>query len=478
MPSLSKSENTRELSLHTGNLRYQVFAILWVIASLFHSVKNRELDNGLSLMLLTLASVYFLLEPRSLFRFVLFLLLQITVIFNYMPYVSNHWIFSGFVSITLLVSILIHITREKTFSISRGDLWDTFAPIIRIELIILYFFVVLHKLNYDFFDPAISCGTDLIRATMGIGFLNLPDAIIHLNAHATVIIEVIIPLLLIFRRTRNMGILIGLLFHNVIAYNNLNGYYDFSSVIFALYFLFTPVAFAAKLRQTLSGFVTSKKYFYQNIRKFDHKKILIYTALAFINIGLIIVLDNIIKDYVLIFWTIFSITYISVFILTLLYERSFQFHSEKQFQINYPFLLVIPLLLILNGFSPYIGFKTENSFAMFSNLRTENGNSNHFFIPADIQIFDYQKDLVEITSTSDPALLIYAQSHRLLTLFDLNKRISTTYPEYVHYTYKGKTYEYVAGQSDPMGLEKRPPYILRKLLRFRTISSGPNICTH
>ena len=473
MQSNLKSENGTPV--HIANLRFQVFSILWVIASLFHSIKNRELDNGFSLLLLTLASVLFLLDSRSIFRFVVFLLAQITVIYNYMPYVSNHWIFSGFVSITLLASIFIQISKEKTFFVSRRALWDIFAPIVRIELIILYFFVVIHKLNYDFFNPAISCGTDLIKGTMGIGFLNLPDSILHWNAHATVIIEVIIPLLLIFKKTRYLGVLIGLLFHNVIAYNNLNGYYDFSSAIFALYFLFTPPAFGVELRQTLHRIKGFINHSYHYIRHFELKKFVAYIALSFICIGMVVLLDSIIKDYVLIFWTVFSILYIAVFIKTFL---TFQVDAEKQFRISYPILLLIPLILILNGFSPYIGFKTENSFAMFSNLRTENGYSNHFFIPANIQIFDFQKDLVEITATSDPVLLGYAQSQRLMTLFDLNKRISTTFPTYVNYTYKGAEYEYVAGQNDPMQLEKRPPYYLRKLLRFRIINSGANTCTH
>jgi len=460
-----------------ANLRYQAFVVLWVTATLFHSVKKRELDNDFSLILLSLAGFYLLMNPKSIGRFVAFLLMQFTVIVIYMPYVSNHWIFSGFVCLTLLASIFLQIAKEKSFDISRKALWKTFAPIIRIELIILYFFVVWHKLNYDFFNPAISCGTDLIKDTMGIGYLHVPDAILHLNAYATVIIETLIPLMLIFRKTRSLGVLIGLLFHNVIAYNNHNGYYDFSSAIFAIYFLFITPAFSVYLRLAISKFLQFKDTVYRQLRTFNPVNVIMIIGIAIFSIGLIMGVEKFINDYVLIFWTLFSVTYIAIYIKTLLSEKD-NTDREKLFKVRYPLLLIIPVLLLVNGFSPYLGFKTENSFAMYSNLRTEAGLSNHFFMPADIQLFDYQKDLVEINATSDPVLLEYAEKQRLITFFDLNKRVSTAFPDYVSYTYKGENHDYVAGQKDQMGLEKRPHFILRKLLRFRTINSGINTCTH
>jgi hypothetical protein len=38
-------------------------------------------------------------------------------------------------------------------------------------------------------------------------------------------------------------------------------------------------------------------------------------------------------------------------------------------------LLVVPIAVFLNGVMPYLGLKTETSWAMFSNLRTEGDRS-------------------------------------------------------------------------------------------------------
>ncbi|HSJ68213.1 MAG TPA: hypothetical protein VK921_11080 [Anditalea sp.] len=300
-----------------------------------------------------------------------------------------------------------------------------------------------------------------------------------MNSYATIIIETLIPLLLIFKRTRNIGVLIGLLFHNVIAYNNHNGYYDFSSMIFALYFLFTPAIFGIKIRDSFIKFLQFKKRLYQTSPEFKTSNVILFTCIAFLCLGLIIGLNRFINDYVLIFWTLFSVSYIYIYVKTLLMVYSINEQKEKQFRIEYSLLLVFPVMVFINGLSPYLGFKTENSFSMFSNLRTEGGISNHYLIPTDLQVFDYQKNLVKITSTSDPVLLEHAQKDQLITFYDLNNRVSISNPKYVNFIYKGESHEYVIGQNDHMGLKKRPSFLSRKILRFRPISnSGINNCIH
>ena len=47
------------------------------------------------------------------------------------------------------------------------------------------------------------------------------------------------------------------------------------------------------------------------------------------------------------------------------------------------------------GLAPHVGLKNVQSYAMFSNLHTGRGASNHLFVPASWQVFDYQKDLAE-----------------------------------------------------------------------------------
>jgi hypothetical protein len=69
-----------------------------------------------------------------------------------------------------------------------------------------------------------------------------------------------------------------------------------------------------------------------------------------------------------------------------------------------PALALAPVLVFLNGLSPYLGLKTEHSWAMFSNLQTEGGHWNHLFMPQSMQVFSFQDDLVRVVRSSDPYL--------------------------------------------------------------------------
>jgi len=64
------------------------------------------------------------------------------------------------------------------------------------------------------------------------------------------------------------------------------------------------------------------------------------------------------------------------------------------------YLLVIPLFTFVYGLFPHIGLKNIQVMAMYSNLKTEGGVSNHLFIPSSLQVFDKLNNLVEIKSSS------------------------------------------------------------------------------
>jgi len=53
---------------------------------------------------------------------------------------------------------------------------------------------------------------------------------------------------------------------------------------------------------------------------------------------------------------------------------------------------------------PHIGLKNIQVVAMFSNLRTGDGTTNHLFIPASFQIFPYLKDTVQIKGSNSKTL--------------------------------------------------------------------------
>ena len=60
-----------------------------------------------------------------------------------------------------------------------------------------------------------------------------------------------------------------------------------------------------------------------------------------------------------------------------------------------PALLIFPVLVLFHGFSPYLGLRTVPAFSMYSNLRTEGGLTNHWFMPSRaLRVAGFQEDLV------------------------------------------------------------------------------------
>jgi len=67
-----------------------------------------------------------------------------------------------------------------------------------------------------------------------------------------------------------------------------------------------------------------------------------------------------------------------------------------------PLFLLFPLILLLWGMTPYLGLRTAGNFSMFSNLKTEDAESNHLLLSGNpLKFWDYQEDRVRIIEVDD-----------------------------------------------------------------------------
>jgi len=99
-------------------------------------------------------------------------------------------------------------------------------------------------------------------------------------------------------------------------------------------------------------------------------------------------------------WVLYAGVVFTIFVITIRRNR-FEWQSPRTLlTVPSPGLLIVPVLLFANGMMPYLGLKTETSFAMYSNLHTEGGRTNHWLMPASLQLWDYQRDLVRVRRTS------------------------------------------------------------------------------
>ncbi|SMB98761.1 hypothetical protein SAMN00120144_1769 [Hymenobacter roseosalivarius DSM 11622] len=141
----------------------------------------------------------------------------------------------------------------------------------------------------------------------------------------------------------------------------------------------------------------------------------------------------------------------------------------------------IPLVVFLNGMSPYLSLKTQTSLSMFSNLRTEGGISNHLFMPKSLQINGLEKDLVKIIATDLNELKQYTHNKQYITYFEFRRIISEAKTNlYVNYMRNDQpqTVKIVDGSSTKPELLVPHNWVLTKFVRFRPIDKGACLCKH
>jgi hypothetical protein len=464
------------------NWQFKAFRSLWGVATLFHLAHSDLFGTRFHYILMTLVAVWIIFKP-AMGVFLLLISLQLVDAFDNMPVTSNHWLFTAFVNLTIIQALLYQVVKNKSFRVDESRWLETFAPVVRIELLLLYFYAVFHKINAGFFTPATSCATDLLKAQHLDAIMPLSPAIFMANAYFTLLVEAAIPVLLCFRRTRNWGILIGVVFHFILAYSSYNAFYDFSSMVFALYVLFISPSFFATL--VAAGRKWKGVLLKEGPPAFSPVRLLMLLGLWLAGMVAVLIVTRRLyvpaSSYWYVFWTVFGLAYIALlawFMRTRAGSKADE-TASLSFSVPRASFLLVPILVFLNGLCPYIGLKTENSFAMFSNLRTENNITNHYIIPASFQVFDFQKDVVEIVSSTDATLQKAAAENKLMVFFEFKNYVAKKRPARVTYLRNGQRQEFVLQAAAPGDELLTRDLILGKLLRFRTISkTEPQPCAH
>ncbi len=445
---------------------------------------HRAYTDSLAYFLLTMSAIILLAKPSSVGRLTLLIFMQLFQFMVAMPSVPNHWLFTAIVNLTILQAMLYQAIKTKTLAVNKELLLKTVAPIVRVELLILYFFVVFHKLNSGFFAPEISCATDFLVAQDSTGLVAQNKQLLALNAYISIGAEAIIPLLLLFRRTRNLGLLIGLVFHCILAFNPRNGFYDISSMIFATYILFMTEDFTNEVYKWYDKILAWKAKFEAGLQRFTVPKL----GMIFAGVGAVFAILVLLmwylnaKDYFReIFWTAFNIAFIGPFLFSMFKAKKAGVGLGKNpFRIPAWSLAFFPVLVFVNGLSPYLGLMTENAYAMFSNLRTEGGKTNHYIVPVSTQIFDYQKDLVEVVSSTDSLLTKTVRENQLMVYFAFKNYVNIKKPKRVEYIRNGERKLFVWDDPATHGdMLNRDARLLRKVMGFRTIGKyEPQPCNH
>lgn len=147
-------------------------------------------ESGLSATYaLKICALWLLFKPTSMFRFGLFLCATIATLFILLPRVPNHLVFVFVVACSIIAAWDGLLVRDKTLNIDPSALCNTFSPIIRVEVLLLYFWAVIHKFNSGFFNSSTSCSTlHILKLKDQMHFIPTFEALITVNIYLAIFI--------------------------------------------------------------------------------------------------------------------------------------------------------------------------------------------------------------------------------------------------------------------------------------------------
>lgn len=446
--------------------RFEVFSFFFALQALGSICLSWPDPVHLSLLV---PAVLLLSNSGSAPYLLILAVAQAATILWALPQVPNHSIMVLALDLLLIFSWI----RLRLLGRWSREAWlDSIGPASRAILLIVYFFAAFHKLNSDYFDVASSCTSFVYQVTLEelkLPWFPKPDGVFGtFLVFLVVLVELAIPVPLLLRSTRLIGLGVGVLFHIVLGVTH----YNFSLAVFAFYVFFLPKSFFNRvLPDWARGHVAVSRF-----GRWAVPCLVLFSVYLFF-LGTQASGPGVWRspwwERSAHAWVFLSAALLGFLIYLLHWGRASLHQSEEDaFRGGWRFAWIFPLLVFVNGLSPYLGWKTGNSFNMFSNLITEGGRSNHLLIPKGLfQLWDYQDDLVVVTGANHPAFHQMVLHGTPIPLAEVQRRVDLLSSNgergiRLAYVRGGKTFESENAEQDPQ-LSGRLPWYRRKFSIFK-----------
>lgn len=470
------------------------FSFMWGAATLYHLFNPKfivlllEFNVGsLAALALCLMAIAVVLRPRSVDLLFYLAVAQIVEYSLAMPVGSNHYIMMFFVNVAICASYIIFKLQVGDVAPFRKEFFTSWSAVGRYCLVIMYFFGVFHKINTDWFDPAVSCAvalTDTLVGPWGLKSAWLDQFVIY----GTLVVEGIAMVCLCIPRLKYVGFLVGMPLHMIIGVTPYAWYPNYSSLVFALYALFLPEDFIQRIGDILKRNRISRDVWHALSNR-NVTLLAVATVLFALSVVLLLIVNSgqtraelrshgfgdLAHTVLMGLWAVYSVI-IYVAVVVGLWGKKFT-ASREDWLPRPRLILVIPALFLLNGFAPYIGLKTEAAISMFSNLHTEGAVTNHLILNPPPYIFDYQDRTVKILSSSDRYFQNLANLDLQLVEFAFWKQVQKNPNLSVTYQI-GDEVRHLERAGDALPGHEQP-VVLQKLLPFKPVDfNRPKVCSH
>ena len=419
---------------------FSVFAFALAMGALIHEFQSLYLPPEIAIPVVV-AAFAVLLRPSSPVRLVLLLGLLVVECVLRLPNPVNHQALLGILGTTLGAWWLLLLVRAPQVARDPAALYVQIAPFLRVAFILTWAFAALAKLNSGFTDPIATCAVWIVES---IPAVQVPQALVPAAIAGTIALELAVPTLLLFHRTRPWAIVLGFGFHAVSA---LAGHSWFSGFGWAFYALFLPPVVLAR------GVVVARRALPARVRALVATAYargpltLLVLSVAFIaaRYGVLPALpaSHVVARYwgaqalpLCLGWMGFT-----GWILYRLRAHWLRAPGPRaSLRVRSPIMWVGIAALVVNAMTPYVGVKTRAAFTMFSNLRTEPGHWNHLVIPESVRVFDWlDGGDVRFLDTNDAGLtMLIADRKAEHTLLLGARRLAAEFPDAtVRYTLNG-----------------------------------------
>jgi len=385
------------------NARLFLFARLFGVAMVAHIVGNwsqPDIPAAVGWVNLAVGGVGLALATRpTRSLLVASSILVVASVLLEMPVTGNHWVLAGLAAAAIAVT-------------GGGD--DRFFPAVRLILLVFYGFAAFAKLNAGFFDPSVSCAVFYANQSLagfGLRPLDAGGILSRSLIWATVAIEISVPITLMWRRSRYLGVLIGTVFHTLISFDFNQHFYDFTAVLLSLFVLFLPDR--------------SIELLYDQIAGLKERRIVPVPALVGV-VGVLVLLAgfpatpliaSLLQLVPFVLWVPFGILWVAALI------RARAPGDITTWRPNAAGVAIV-VLAVLNAVTPYTEVKTAYSFNMYANLVTAQGMSNHFVVRSTWPLRDGYEGPVEILESSDQGLMAYRDEGYLIAYPQLRQYLS------------------------------------------------------
>lgn len=390
-----------------------------------------------------------------------------------MPVASNNQTTAAFVCVVILAGAAHAALRRPDDLPWREAVFEAISGPGRWLLAGLYFWGIYHKINTGFLDPAVSCAVELyVPLAAPFGLADWPLG--HYGAiYSTFVIEGAAMVLLFSERWKRLGMFVGIPFHIIIGWTGYAFYKDFSTIVLVLYAMFLPrVAVEAAVADAARWAGSPER-----AARLGRLALMGMLLVMLASVGAWRGFAEAAPTHANFVWffTLYALTFYAFAVVYTPFRPGAR--PAWSFGVGPWWLAVVPVLFFLNGASPYLGLKTESSIAMFSNLHTEGGQTNHLIHGVLPFGAGYQDEVVRIIGSNDPEWdARHAGTDLHLVRYQFDRLISGR-PDLVVEIERNGARETVGPGWTNTYLEASP--LMQRYLVFKPVDfARPKVCTH